>query len=156
MVDSRVEALWGRFCATLPEGSELANRYHEAWYFCDNAKDAAELAELVLRGIKTATCGSLWAYEAEGERMPEVGDLSIITDYGGEPLLIIETAAVEVVPFDEVSAEHAYMEGEGDRSLAYWREVHWRVFSRELEALGLMPSEQMPLVCERFRMTYHG
>ena len=151
MVDSRVEALWGRFCATLPEGSELANRYHEAWYFCDNAKDAAEMAGLVRQGTKTATCGSLWAYEAEGERMPEVGDLSIITDYVGKPVLIIETTAVEVVPFDEVSAEHAFLEGEGDRSL-----VHWRVFSRELQALGLEPSEQMPLVCERFRMVYHG
>jgi len=75
---------------------------------------------------------------------------------GGAPLLIIETTAVEVVPFDAVTAEHASQEGEGDRSLAYWRGVHWRVFSRELEALEIEPSEQMPLVCERFRMIYHG
>jgi len=155
-LDSQVEAFWGQFCSTLPEGSDLTKRHHEAWYFCDNAKDAAEMAGLVRQGTKTATCGSLWAYEAEGERMPEVGDLSIITDYVGKPVLIIETTAVEVVPFDEVSAEHAYLEGEGDRSLAYWRELHWRVFSRELEALGLTPSEQMPLVCERFRMIYHA
>ena len=155
-MDSRVEAFWGQFRSTLSEGSGLENRYHEAWCFGDNAQDAAELADLVLQGTKTATCGSLWAYEADGERMPEVGDLSIITDYEGAPLLIIETTAVEVVPFDAVTAEHASQEGEGDRSLAYWRGVHWRVFSRELEALGIEPSEQMPLVCERFRMIYHA
>ena len=35
------------------------------------------------------------------------------------------------VPFDEVSKEHAYKEGEGDRSLAYWRDVHEDFFAEE-------------------------
>ena len=34
-----------------------------------------------------------------------------------------------MVPFDEVDEEHAYLEGEGDRSLEYWREVHERFFT---------------------------
>ena len=33
----------------------------------------------------------------------------------------------------EVSEEHAYKEGEGDRSLAYWRAVHEEFFTKEFE-----------------------
>ncbi len=81
-----------------------------------------------------------------------VGDLSIITNWDGEPLCIIETTEVQVKAFNQVDEQHAYDEGEGDRSLAYWRQVHWQVFSAECAALGRKPTEDMPLVCERFRV----
>ena len=41
----------------------------------------------------------------------------------------------------------AYDEGEGDRSLAYWRSEHERFF-RKYDVF----SEDMLLVCERFRL----
>lgn len=59
---------------------------------------------LVLQGIKRATAASVWALQAEGKQPPKPGDLSIVTDWGGQPLCIIETEAVEIVPFDEVTA----------------------------------------------------
>ena len=34
------------------------------------------------------------------------------------PRAVLEVTGVDVVPFDEVTAEHAHAEGEGDRSLA--------------------------------------
>ncbi|MCL4237564.1 MAG: ASCH domain-containing protein [Anaerolineae bacterium] len=125
-----------------------------AWYFCDNQADADELGDLVRRGIKTATCSLLWLYEAENERVPEPGDRSIITDWEGRPLCIIETTEVTIRPYDKVDARFAYDEGEGDRSLAYWRTAHWRFFTRECADLGRTPAEDMPLVCERFRVVY--
>ncbi len=36
-------------------------------------------------------------------------------------ICIIETTKVEVIPFKEVSKDHAYKEGEGDRGLTYWQ-----------------------------------
>jgi uncharacterized protein YhfF len=59
-----------------------------------------------------------------------------------------------VVPFREVTATHAYAEGEGDRSLAYWRQAHWEFFSRTCAALGRAPDETMPVVCEEFRVVF--
>jgi uncharacterized protein YhfF len=56
--------------------------------------------------------------------------------------------------YDEVDAKFAYEEGEGDRSLEYWRDAHWRFFSRTLPTIGKEPSVDMPLVCERFRVIY--
>ena len=41
------------------------------------------------------------------------------------------------VPFREVSENHAFMEGEGDKSLDYWRKVHMEVLCEEFELLKL-------------------
>jgi len=51
-----VGAFWQAFLASLPEGSEPSPGSYEAWSFCDNEKDANELGDLVIAGIKTATC----------------------------------------------------------------------------------------------------
>ena len=105
-------------------------------------------------GAKTATCSALWEYEAEGSTLPEAGLKTIVLDGNNHPLCIVETAEVVVRPYDEVDAEFAYEEGEGDRSLEYWRDAHWRYFSRTLPAIGKEPTLDMPLVCERFRVTH--
>ena len=55
---------------------------------------------------------------------------------------------------DEVDEVFAYDEGEGDRSLVYWRTVHWEAFSRTCAAIGRKPAETMPLICERFRVVF--
>ncbi len=150
---SKIEDFWKDYIASLPEGTERPEKY-EAWSFGNTAKLANELGKLVKAGIKTATCGLLWEYEAEDEKLPQTGDLSIITNAAGEPLCIIETTEVAVRPFNEVDAQFAYDEGEGDRSLEYWREVHWEVFSTTCSVIGREPREDMPLVCERFRVLF--
>lgn len=115
---------------------------------------ADDLGGLVQRGIKTATCSLLWEYEADDEPLPRVGEMSIVTDGEGHPLCLIEITEVEVKPFDQVEAQFAYDEGEGDRSLASWRDAHWQFFARLCETLGREPSATMPLVCERFRVLF--
>ena len=59
---------------------------------------------------------------------------------------------MEVVPFNEVSAEFAAREGEGDGSLEYWRKAHWAYFSRECGRMGREPIETMPVVCSSFEV----
>lgn len=82
------------------------------------------------------------------------GDLSIVTNWAGSPLCIIETETVEVVPFSEVSAEFATIEGEGDGSLSFWREAHRPYFTRECARAGRQFSENMLVACERFKVVY--
>ena len=151
---NKVEAFWQTYLASLPEGVGPPPSSYEAWSFCDNEEAANELGDLAKTGVKTATCSLVWEYEAENEELPKVGDISIITNWDGEPLCIIETIEVQVKAFNEVEKKFAYDEGEGDRSLAYWRKVHWDVFSKECFAIGREPTETMPLLCERFRVVF--
>ena len=146
---------YNQYLASLPPGTPRHARV-ESWYFCDSEPCAQELGDLVQRGIKTATASLLWIYEAEGEPLPEVGGISVITDWHGEPMCIIETTRVYILPFDQVDPEQAYEEGEGDRSLEYWREVHWRFFGREAQRIGREPTADMSVICERFRLLYGG
>ena len=148
-------SFWQAFIDTLPHDAFYRSiDVPSAWGFGTGAQMADELGALVLQGIKTATCGLLWEYEAENEALPQPGDINIILNGSGQPLCIIEILAVEIMPFDAVGADFAFDEGEGDRSLDYWRAAHLRFFSRTCRQIGRDVRPDMPLVCERFRIIY--
>ena len=149
-----VEAYWQRFLDSLPADSPYHQRSYDAEKWGDYREMAEELGALIASGTKTASCSSLWEWEADGDPIPEVGLITIVLNWEGAPLCIIETVEVETKPYNQVGAQFAYEEGEGDRSMQYWREAHWHFFSRTLAAIGREPSEDMPLVCERFRVIY--
>lgn len=125
----------------------------QAWAFGATAEQADELVALVLDGTKTATASSQWDYEQEDAALPRVGDLSIVLDGSEQPRALIEVMQVDVTPFDEVDAEHAHLEGEGDRTLGHWRSVH-EAFFTEQSGPDRTFSSTMPVVLERFRVLY--
>lgn len=125
----------------------------DAWAFGATEDHANDLLDLVMRGIKTGTASSLWDYEANNDPLPTVGQVDIVLDGDGEPKAVLQVHRVEVHPFDEVDESHAYAEGEGDRTLQYWRESHehfWRNYSENPR--GFAPD--MPIVCERFTVLF--
>lgn len=125
---------------------------YEAWAY-GGASDL--LAELTLTGVKTATSSARPLYELEGEALPQAGaEYSVILDSRDQAVCVIRTTRVYTTPFSQVSAEHAYKEGEGDRSLAYWQRIHEDFFRAELEEAGLEFSLDMPVVCEEFQVVY--
>ena len=142
------------YLASLP--SDLAQTYtsFSADYFCADEYNANLCADLILRGEKTASCSMEYWYSHKGETMPEVGHLQVVTNWHGEPICIIELTSVKLCRFGEVTAEFAAEEGEGDKSLQWWREAHWRFFSLECKELGITPSEDMLLVLEKFKVVY--
>jgi len=158
-----VEAFWNvaRFHAKLNAAptyfgpTPLESVPPPAWSFGATAEHADGLLRLVLDGTKTATSTALWDFEAEEEELPQRGTLSIILDGAGHPRALIETTDVTTVPFDEVDEEHAWLEGEGDRSLAHWREVHERFFT-EHAAHDRGFASDLPVVLERFKVVYQA
>ena len=153
-IPENIQQYWQKFLAQCtPEQTTQYTTIPEAWGFGDKPQLADELGNLVLQSIKTSTCGSVWEYEQEGEAIPKVGDLSIILDGKDQPMCIIETTEVRIIPFNEVDAQFAYDEGEGDRSLESWRREHWKFFTRNATEESQI-NENMPLVCERFRLIW--
>ena len=151
--EDSVASMWAAFVAACPGLANEGTPY-SSWHFCDNPRDADELAELVLLGRKRATTGALWSYEAEGEPLPQAGDLSVVTDWSGRARCVIRTTSVDIIPFHAVTAEFAAAEGEGDGSLAYWRAAHEAAFSRELAEGDRVPEPDMPVVCECFEVVF--
>ena len=139
--------LWAAYRAVNPDAGEE----YEAWAYGD-APD--RLAELTRTGVKTATSSAGIWYEAGDEPMPEPGEYSVILDSRDQAVCVTRTTKVYTVPFDQVTAEHAYKEGEGDLSLAYWRQVHEHFFRAELAEAGLDFSPEMPVVCEEFEVVF--
>jgi uncharacterized protein YhfF len=117
-----------------------------AWPFGDAPEMADELATLVVKGIKTATCCSLSSF-LEGDESPTIGSYSIILNGKGDPVCVIRTMAMRIVRFCDVNEDHAKKEGEGDLSLKYWREGHREFFTRE----GTY-DDRMELVAEEFEL----
>ena len=149
-----IEAYWQEFLSSLPNDSPYRTRTYVAEGWGDSPALADELGASIVQGTKTATCSALWEWEAEGNPFPKTGYLTIALDGRGEPFCIVETIEISIHKYNEVDADFAREEGEGDLALSYWRAAHRNYFSRVLRKIGREFSEDMPLVCERFRVIY--
>lgn len=153
MVQQSVTAMWQHFLDSLGDNADQHMTY-TAWPFGGNRNQARELARLVKSGEKTATSSLHLLYEMDHEPVPKVDEYSIITDWDGEAEAIIQNVDVKIIPFHEADQVLARKEGEGDKSLTYWRRVHIDFFTEELEQLGKVFNEDMLIVCETFRVVY--
>jgi uncharacterized protein YhfF len=152
-MESAVQEFWRSYVDTLPSDLDRQRKSAGVFSFGDSRELADELATLARKGIKTATCSALRGYEIDQTPLPQKGDLSVVVDGGGHPVLVIETIEVFVVPFNEVSEQFAFEEGEGGRPLAYWRKAHENYFRRN-DFNDQVFDERVPVVCERFRVVY--
>lgn len=118
----------------------------DAWQMGDSPELASELADLIKKGIKTASCGSFASYQQE-ESAPRIGSYNIILDGQNVPVCVIRLVSMRLVRFCDVTEAFARKEGEGDLSLEYWQKEHQRFFTREGHF-----SEDMELITEEFEV----
>ena len=97
----KAESMWQDFLATRPDITQDM----DAWAF---GVEANTLADLVLKGIKTATASAYDLYELDKEPLPQEGTYDVVLDSKDEAVCIIEITKVSLVPFSQVSAQHAY------------------------------------------------
>lgn len=151
---SKADRYWEQSRGLMDRDADPPPRYLEAFSFGFTPADASEIAELVLSGIKTATGSLHWSYEADGKNVPQVGDHSIVIDGQQQPVCIIQTVDVSLIPFDEVPEIYALEGGEEDRTLATWRPMYWQYIESECRRINREPSPLAPLVMERFVVVY--
>ncbi|WP_395314397.1 ASCH domain-containing protein [Enterobacter sp. ECC-249] len=127
---------------------ELKMKYPgaQAWQMGDSPELANELAGLIKKGIKTATCGSFTSY-SQDVSAPRMGSYNIILDGQNVPACVIRLVSMRLVRFCDVNEEFARKEGEGNLSLEYWQIEHQRFFLREGHF-----SEEMELIAEEFEL----
>ena len=146
-----INTFWENFLLKTNRDKDI--KYIDSFHFELTERWANELLRLVLIGQKQATYSSLLAYQIGGDRIPQVGDLSIVTDWEGIPKCVIETTNVMIIPFKEITFDICKLEGEDD-NLESWREGHINFFSREGKELGYTFTEDMPVIFENFKMVF--
>jgi uncharacterized protein YhfF len=146
-----INFFWQEFCRTANVNSETP---YQVWFFGNTSEMARELAELVISGKKTATASLVEFNETHPESAPVENGFSVVTDFEGNPLCVIQTNEIRHLPFTEVDAQFAFDEGEGDQTLRYWCEVHQQYFTKEAKEFNLEFNENSLIACERFRLLF--
>ena len=103
-------------------------------------------------GVEAASAYDLYA--VDNDPLPQEGTFDVVLDSQDQAVCIVEVTKVSVQPFHQVSADHDYKEGEGDKSLAYWRQVHEEVFTEWMSEAGLTFTPDSKVVLEEFRKVY--
>ena len=147
----QVRQFWKRF---LDQANMSSNAtYLSVFHFELTERLANELLELVLDGKKKATANSLKSFEICNEQLPQIGDFHIITDWHGYPRCVIQTKAVTILPYKDMTFDICKREGEDD-SLESWQRGHKRFFIEEGKELGYEFNENLQIVFEDFEVIY--
>lgn len=146
-----IRVFWDKFLKDT--GRDPDTRYIDCFHFDNSEKWATALLQLVLEGKKKATASSRYYYEKKGMELPAIGNLSIVTDWQGNPHCVIETTKVTHLAFRDMTYDICKREGEDD-SLESWQRGHINFFTEDGKAEGYVFTWDMPVVFEDFQVVY--
>jgi uncharacterized protein YhfF len=139
---------------------QVLNFWNKYKTFCDIghenfsvAEMGDRLADLIHRGVKTATCSSYQAYLDSKDALPEVGSFFVVITAKGDPLCICQVTDVRIGSFNSVDAAFAFEEGEDDRTLDSWTREHRRFFGLSSPD-AFQEQESFQVVFERFQLVW--
>ncbi len=134
--------------------TDVEGDFTDAYGVGDSPELKQELLELILEGKKRASTTLVRESMLEGWPEPEVAQYNIVLDGDDEPAAVIRTVSVRRCRFSEVDEEHAYWEGEDERTLdAYIRE-HTKYYTRIGRRLGFEFTPDMEVILDRYELVY--
>ena len=146
------QALWEEFVSKNPR---VKGQYpFRVFHFYDTEIAADQSVSLVGQGTKRAYSQALLQLQLDEGILPRVGGYSIVTEWSRKARYVLQTTSMKFIPLFSVHEEHARLEGEGDKSLGYWRKTHWQIWARQLAKHGRIPKPPMMVVFERFEKLY--
>lgn len=152
MNNKDIKAFWERFLKK--QGLDFSIKYNDAFTFGNNRDISNKLCQLVLDKKKTATASLFKSYEASNETPPKVGEYSIVVDYDNKPKCVIQTKAITIIPFNQMTVEICKRESE-DETLSSWKKGHSKFFSQDAKELGFEFDESMEVFFQDFELVYH-
>ena len=146
-----IEGFWQEFLSATNKNPLL--KHTGDWCFDLPEHETNYLINLILSGKKTATTSCLLSYEIENDTLPQVGEYDILTDLDGNPLCVLQTTNVTVLPFKDVTFDICKREGEND-SIESWQALHREFFIKEGKELGYIFTDDALVVFEDFEVVY--
>jgi len=149
-------AFWAQACEAT--GTDPATTHHAGTFAEPRTPERApfldQLSEMALAGDKRGTAHMKLQFEHDAIPMREPGDCWIVTTCAGDPVCVVRITGVAITPFEEVGETFAASEGEGDLSVAHWRNAHLAYFQHQRQAWGEAWCDDMPIICENFERIY--
>ena len=145
-----VEVFWRRVCE---QHAITASDYH-ARTFGDPryAEYGDHVTQLAIDQVKRATAHLAMDFELNKVPRRETGDYWVILWESFKPACVLEIVNVAVRPFRDVDDAFAAREGEGDGSLAFWKQCHEDYFKLQLADWDKPWSEDLSVVLESFEL----
>ena len=139
---------WDKFCKdnSIPPTFNVQAEQFGTPY----TETANELGQLIIQGEKTAASSVYILYQLEGIPMPNVGLHTIVLDSEDNPLGIIKTTEMTIIPMNKVPPQFAL--DEGDLSYEFWYNTHKIYFENLLKYHDIKFTDDILLVCERFQL----
>ena len=122
-------------------------------YFGDSEEASVEALELLLSGEKTAVGHCLPAYMARKQRMPRVGDYTVVTDFYGNPCCILHTVDVTIAPLPEIP-ETLRRSERPELSPEDWLADKLRDFEAQSRAAKFHFHRELPVLLETVERVY--
>lgn len=119
-----------------------------------NKPTVDSILKLVLDGEKCGTFGLRWIQDRQPENTPKVGSDAVVVDMDDVPHAVVRTTRLTEVAYQDITEEHLVIEGPGARKLDRWQDIHWPYWTVLLKPYDLEPSEDMPVMVERFDLMY--
>jgi len=123
MDNASARNMWGDFLDTHLEYAFVDEP--RVTHFYDNEKDCQNSLKLVLSGTKKAISHSLLGLQLRKERLPKIGDFTVITDWNGKARCIVRTVAVRLRPSARTGQSNVKLAVDGDKSVENWQDAHW-------------------------------
>lgn len=120
-----IAAFWQRAVAATPGLDPECD--FTVFSFGDSQALCEHVLTETLAGRNRGTASLRWDYET---RLPQEGDVAIVTDWAGVPRAVLVTRRVDIVRYEDVDEDFARAEGYRLDPLTEWRDVHWAYFSR--------------------------
>lgn len=149
-----IQDFWNRYLESTSNPQDANSRFFESFKIGSTAAQADSGVELILSGEKTATSSLLWEYEVEGRSIPSIGSLSVVEGGDSQPICVVKTIWVNVIPISEIDESFAIDYSETNGTVDGWHRAFDEYYSRICSELGREFSVDTPLVCERFEVSY--
>lgn len=129
--------------------------YQVRWIGLD-AESTRQIFDLIRTGDKTGTFTLPWIVERTGLPVPAPGDLIVLIDIDGRPVMVVRLTEVRRVIFGQVTARDTAIDGTPVRDPAVWKPLHTAYWNALLAPFGLSVSEDMPFWAEPFVLLFDG
>ena len=138
---------------TICKDSGLKIPAYNVCFYDSNGTD--EILDNILCGKSAPTQGCSACLKPQMQLLPRTGDYTVVQDSDMQPRCITRTTRkVEVVPFEDMTADCAAAEGDG--TIAAWKKAHRKAFAAACEEIGVDFDESMKCVCEYFDVVYRA